>query len=417
MAWAEQLPSGHYRGGYWIKDGDKKRKRYVSEDENGQPFVRKTDAKEAAEDAAAEARRKAPTTQGNGKTLYRDWWAKLSATRHENKISSSPDIEDGLFRNFFEEKWGDKQLNQIKRTDVQRWVWSLDDGSRKPSYIGRIAGSFTTSMNLAVDEGLLDASPCVKIKLFKNPKKTKKSRRTKRHMTVDYGAAIDAGLHPRVARARRFQHDTGARPGELCGLHADHVDLKNKRVHLQDVYVSKLKVIRPWPKDEDGRWVPLTEAAFTAVEEALDGRDLTAGCGVPHFNGKPCKSVIVFLSPRGKPMTPRNYAQLMTRAAGRQEMDAANGPYTMRRGFATRAKRAGIDLNTIRILMGHAHTDQTLEYIADEEVNEVEFLDKFEGNSGLRAIEGGASRGAQRGAEPHGTTLGDIGPGESSKVS
>ncbi|MEV5720440.1 hypothetical protein AB0L41_41730 [Amycolatopsis mediterranei] len=107
----------------------------------------------------------------------------------------------------------------------------------------------------------------------------------------------------------------------------------------------------------------------------------------------------------------------MTRAARRQELDAAMGPYTMRRGFATRAKRAGVDLNTTRILMGHAHMDQTLEYTADEDVNEVEFLDKFEGHTGLRAIQGGASRGAQRGAEPHGKPLDEAGTDEASHVS
>ena len=67
--------------------------------------------------------------------------------------------------------------------------------------------------------------------------------------------------------------------------------------------------------------------------------------------------------------------------------------------------------------MGHATMDQTLGYVQDDAVNEQEFLDKFENNTTRRAIEGGASRGAERGAQTHGKPLDDAGTDEASQVS
>jgi hypothetical protein len=54
----------------------------------------------------------------------------------------------------------------------------------------------------------------------------------------------------------------------------------------------------------------------------------------------------MFLSPRAKPRKPANYLQLLTRAAERGELPIVMSPYTARRGFATRAKRAGVELTT-----------------------------------------------------------------------
>ncbi|MBE8518369.1 hypothetical protein ILP97_12760 [Amycolatopsis sp. H6(2020)] len=115
--------------------------------------------------------------------------------------------------------------------------------------------------------------------------------------------------------------------------------------------------------------------------------------------------MLVFASPRGKPLKPANYLQLLTRAAECAKLPVVFGPYTVRRGFATRANRARVELKNIRLLMGDAALDQTLDYVQDDVVNEREFLDEFERKPGLRAIEGGAPRGA----ESHGTTLDDAG--------
>lgn len=372
MAWPERLPGGKWRGCWRKPDGTKDYTRKSTHPEH--PYALKRDAKKAADEAEVRARRQAAVTTGtlSADTQWGAWWDLIQPDRA--KRPSDTDLTDlYIVRGYLRPRWGDTPLNGIAHKRVQVWLDSLADGSCEqwtkpsppaPAYVRRIFATFRASLQRALDEGALDASPCAGIRLPKIPKKRKQ------HLSVHDAERIGAVVRDDYRDALDTILETGMRPNELCGLHADRVDWDTMSADVDMVFVSRKKVIRAWPKDKDARRVWLTEKAAECIRRRLEGRDLTAGCGVPHVDGSECRSVLVFLTERGRPMNVQQMGNRLRYAAAAHEVPART-PYSGRRGFATRAARGGADAFAIASAMGHASVEQTQGYVQDERVGPV----------------------------------------------
>ena len=371
MAWVEKLTTG-YRGCWRDPDGKKCYTNATSHPEH--PYALKRDARAAAVEAEAKASRKAAAGNGTlaARTLWGDWWDIIAAGR------ATPDTmtdvnEASVVRNYLRPRWGDTELIGVKHRLVQGWVDSLVDGTAKEwtgkrppeaSYVQRIFAVFRASMQQAVAAEVLDATPCAGIKL---PTIRRKRKTT---LTTDEAETIGAQLRADYRDALNTILDSGARPGELCGLHADRVDLDSLWVDIDMVFVAGKNVIRSWPKDKDARRVPITRNAADIIRRRLADRDLTAGCGVQHADGRECGSVLVFLTEHGKPMNPIGLRNRLRHAAKTHQVPHRS-PYTARRGFATRLARGGADPFAIAEAMGHASVDQSQDYIDNERIGPV----------------------------------------------
>ncbi|MEU0465081.1 tyrosine-type recombinase/integrase [Amycolatopsis sp. NPDC006131] len=394
MAWGERLPNGKtYRGCYRDSDG---KKQFVR-DLHGKVvhYDRKTDAKLAAQELEVAARRRAAPSEvpENAKVTWGEWWESLQEER------DNPETDTAAKERFAAEKhiiprWGDVPLNQIKNRDIQRWVDSRSGlkvrPGMSPAYARRIYAIFRVAINLAVKEGVLTASPCVGVSL---PKVLRKDKKFYTDESFD-----GLKLSEEFADIVEFTKQTGLRPGEIAGLHADHVDRKRGWVDVSMVYVSKRKVIRPYPKDGDARKVPLTKKALEILDRRLNGRDLTGGCGIPHSDGSRCRSSLVFLTPRGNIATPMNVQEALWRAYNQAGKEPPGGLYAGRRGFATSAADGGIDVFTLAELMGHADINQTREYVQQSTATRAKLMAAL-GEKPTLELVGGAD-GAEPGAEP-----------------
>src|SRR5690606_4082343 len=177
-------------------------------------------------------------------------------------------------------------------------------------------------------------------------------------------------------------------------------DLDRGWVEVVDTFVYRRRVIRPSPKDEDVRMVPLSSVAVEIARRRLDGRDLSAGCGLPHTDGSTCRSALVFLTERGRPMTPNAFSQSIKRAADKAGIDASN-LYSVRRGYATRAAAGGMDAFLLAELMGHADVRITRRYVQMSEAARERALAALGDHAPLRPV-------GQRGAPAWGTRGADL---------
>jgi integrase len=359
MAWPDPLPGGGWRGGYRDSAGAK---RYVK-DSAGKTvkYGRKSDARSAANEKEVEARRQAasPETVIAKSTTWGEWWDQIAPKRRRADTDTDRTERD-IVEKYLRPKWGSVPLNRIihagsDETGCQEWVTDVLSPGRAPSYSRRIWGVFSSSISYAVEKKVLTANPCAGIKL------PKLRKRAKPFMDDAHVESLGEALDAQYRDMAEFDRETGLRPGEVCGLHADQLDLDGGWVTATNVYVSRKRVIRPWPKDGDARRVPLTLRAVEIARRQLGGRDLRSGCGMPHSDGSKCRSVLVFLSPTGLPVNPRTFAVALERAADRAEVDHRS-PYAARRGFATWAAR-GVDAFELAELMGHEDIDQTREYV------------------------------------------------------
>ena len=263
MASAEKLPSGRWRGLY--RDADGKKRRVPG------TFPRKSDAKEAAQEAEVKARRTAAAATGtlSARTPWGAWWEIVAADRHFE--SDAGRTEAQLVRAYVKPRWEDVPLNKIIQRDIQKWVEHLERGKApvdmvdpkfsqrplSPSYVQRIYSPFRVSITKPIDDGILDASPCAGVRL---PKRAKKP---KTYMTPEESAEL--ALRQDYRDAVDFMHETGLRPGELTGLHSHRIDRKRRVLTVAETYVFRAKKIRGWPKDKDARQVPLTARAWTLI--------------------------------------------------------------------------------------------------------------------------------------------------------
>lgn len=361
MAWAEQLKSKKWRGGWWDTNG---KKHYTRRPEFPlHPYDYKSDALVAAQEAEVRARRVAAADQGTlaASITWGAWWDQ---SRQDRPDSDTCRNECNIVEKYLRPKWGNTPLNQITRKMIQRWVTDELTPGKAASYTCRIYAVFRSSLSRALDQEILDATPCVRIKLPTIRKKPKpyvdQPGLDALTQPADGVMALrDPGHRALIAVA----YETGLRPGELCGMHVDQVDLDTGWIEVTHVYVQRRKVIRGWPKDKDYRRVPLTSAAVAILRPLLAQRG-TQGCGVPHTDGAECKSDLVFRSQRGSLITQDALQQALPQAAKRAGV-APKSPYALRRGAFTWMAEGGVDAFTIAAIAGHASLDQTAEYVQE----------------------------------------------------
>lgn len=360
MAWTEPLDSGRYRGGY-RRPGNPK-KLYV----NG-TFALKRDAKEAAQEEEVKARREAARSTGKlpARITWGEWWDLIKEGR-ASKPTDTAVRERKLVRRYLMPQWGEVPLNRIEQPLVQQWVnaltagnvdgWTKKDRPPSPGYVRSVYGLFAATIGQAVPR-VLTTSPCTGIKLPRVRKKPKP------YMPVADAEKLTFKRRQDYRDAVDFELETGLRPNELCGLHADRIDWAGW-LDVVEVFVERRGVIRPEPKDKDARRVPLTSRALEILRRRLGDRDLGDGCGVPHSDGAQCRSPLVFLTDRGRVMRPKGLHNAMATAARNAKLPMRGG-YTLRRGYATRAIDGGADPFTVKRIMGHADLEELEGYVQE----------------------------------------------------
>lgn len=348
MASAEQLPSGRWRGVYRDADG---RKRHTKA-----PHHRlKRDATAAAQEAEVKARRQASRSDGtlSARTTWGDWWVLVN--EHRDFTSDTADNERRVTEKHLMPQWGTEPLNGIKRRDVQAWVDSLSRQGYEPTYVRRIYAVLRMTILKAIEDEVLDTSPLAAIRLPKIAKKAKS------YVSMDDLEALAPHMRRDYELASSFVLETGLRPGELAGLHESQIDYAGW-LAVSAAYVSGQEKIRDRPKDGDCRFIPLSPKALDVVRERIGARETNRPCGVPHFQDRQCTSPLVFRTERGAVLDQQLFKLALRRASEKAGLPRKS-PYGLRRGFATRLARAGVDIVEIAGLMGHADIRQTQDYI------------------------------------------------------
>lgn len=394
MAWADPYPGGGFRGGYRDSAG---KKQYVKDlDGKTVRYGTKKKAKTAANEKEVDARRSAAPSEVPiaATTKWGEWWDQLAKKRTFDDTDTAS-TEANIVENYLRPQWGDVSLNAISFKAADLWVQEGDLKVRpgmSPGYVHRIFSVFNVSIKAALKEEILMASPLAGIKLPKRHKKPKPYLSTTSnsamspHLREDYRDALDFGL------------ETGPRPGEICGLHSDRIDLDRGWMLVAETFVKRRGIIRPYPKDGDVRWVPLTDRACEIAARRIAGRDESKGCGFVHSDGLPCTGVLVFLTVRGRIMHPDTMGYHMKNAAVKAKV-SRRSPYTVRRGWATRAAEGGLDAFQIAEILGHSTLDQAQEYVQQTSAARIKLTTALSKYPQLTVLEGGLGQKSEAGAE------------------
>lgn len=341
MAFTEVRANGRVRGGFRDATG---RKVWVPG-----TFSSKRAAMRAAIDAEAEARDAKPKNLAAIDMTWGEWCEAWWPTRAIEPATA--DNEGSMVRNHIAPTWADVPLADINRHDVQAWATGLT-GTLGPASVKRVLGVMVSSLSAAIDAELLDSNPANRIKLPPAPQ-GKEVYLTR----AQFERFADAIPYANDTAIVQMLAGTGMRWGELAGLHWHNLDVDGGMVTVADV--ASAGEIKPYPKGRRQRRVPVFEFSF----ENLVVPAKVVPCNVPHRHGK-CPSGLVFPSGTNGALDDRNfYRRVMEPAMKKADLDGLGATlHDLRHTYASWLVQAGVPLERIALLLGHASTNTTQIY-------------------------------------------------------
>lgn len=358
---AGQRPDGRpiyrYRGRYTNSEGKKKSK----------TFDTKSGALRWAGDEESKVHRGQRSDPTAARMPWGDWCDRWwPAKRLEPSTRAGG---DSRLRVHVRPRWGSVRLIDISRMDVQAWVNELDR-KLSPSMVRQCYRLLSNSLSSAVAEGVIAASPCVKIALPTEPS------RGERFLTDAESARLLDMFDGPYRVFTELMLGTGLRIGEAAGLHAARVDLDAARLDVVEVFEYSSGEMRGYPKSKRRRSVPLTPDLVALLKAHLQLRPVAKTCGRPHRGGK-CPGGLLVPGPRGSVIDPTNFQQRQWRSAairaglavdlgkderGRQQWRLTATPHDLRHTYASRLVQLGIPIERLQLLLGHEDLKVTQRY-------------------------------------------------------
>ena len=257
-----------------------------------------------------------------------------------------------------------QSLDEISSLQIERWRTKRNEAQRKPSTVNRDLASLKSALSRAVEWGLLKSHPLKRVRLARLD-----SVGVVRYLTDDEGSRLQASLDTREGRLRT-ERDTANRwrqdrkyallPDLRSSPFADHLkpmvllslgtglrrgELFNLKWSDVDPIQTNLTVRGTTAKSGKTRHVPLN----------IDVAKTLAGWR-EHAKGE---GEYVFTNSAGRPFDNVNKAWSAVLIGSK----ISNFRWhDMRHDFASHLVMAGVDLNTVRELLGHADLKMTLRY-------------------------------------------------------
>lgn len=242
---------------------------------------------------------------------------------------------------------GDVDVRGIDLDALRDWLWRASQRGDARSTLARRTSSARGFFRWALDEGLIDVDPSLRLVT------PKRGRHLPQVANADgLGAVLDdAAAHaadgdPIALRDHailELLYGSGVRVAELCGLDVADVDLDRATARVTG-------------KGSKERVVPFGAPARRAMEAYLvRGRPaLAARAAAP--------APALLLGARGGRIGARAVYDIVARAVGPVVGASAVGPHALRHSAATHLLDGGADLRAVQELLGHASLGTTQIY-------------------------------------------------------
>jgi integrase len=382
VAWAEQLPSGLYRGCYRDRTG---KRRTVA------PVRQKAQALRdagAAEDKARRTRRDLDA----GRTTWGEWADEWLPTR---RLEASTEKSGASYLKRVRAKWDDVRLDEITSMELQRWVRQLER-ELAPSSIEKAFYLLSASLKAALIDGRIEVNPCRGVELPPLPPAEE------RYLTPAETDQILYRLDGVYRSLAELMLGTGVRIGEACGLHWHRVNLDAGTIDVIETWDPTALEMKAYPKSKRRRTVPITGELGDLLVRLYDARRPAQSCGRPHARYRAarrraaakgidavdrCRAGLVLPGPKGAVLDPRNFGKRQWKTACKAAGVAEATPHALRHTYASLLATAGLPLLRLQEVMGHERIETTMRYAHL----------MTDGHDEVRAA---LARGARGGADP-----------------
>ena len=243
-------------------------------------------------------------------------------------------------------RYGNMILSRFNTHMLEQFQTERLKKGNKPATVNRLIAVISHMFTKAVDWNMMDKEIVTAIRVKMLPENNKRLRYLSQEECTALVNACDVHLRPIVIAAL----NTGCRKSEILGLRWDaHIDLKHGFILLDKT------------KNGERREIPINATLKTVFQ------GLTRRLDVPY---------VFFDSSTGKPYkdVKRSFFSAC-RKAGIRDFRF----HDLRHTFASQLVMAGVDLTTVRELLGHKDIKMTLRYAhlaPSHKVKAVDILDK-----------------------------------------
>jgi integrase len=260
---------------------------------------------------------------------FKDFIYELWETELKEKKSGPETLR--LLKKDIVSSWGKRKVADIKRRDI---VLLLDGIVKRGSPItrNRVHSALTRLFNFAAERGVIDDSPCTRIRKLTE---TNKSRvLTDVEIKLLWEALDlerkDIDIFWTTKMVLKMIFLTGQRSGEICGMTLKEVDLDK---NIWTIPAARMK-------NNQEHKLPLTDTAKGIIEHAR----LLFGDGSP----------FVFCSPyRDKPIQPHSLSRAILRHREEIGIEVPFTPHDIRRTVRTRLAELKVDEFIAERVLGH----------------------------------------------------------------
>lgn len=360
----------------------------------GKRYTRTDPLKKVVQDWAAELesqlRRGDFVDPNAGKVTLASWWVEWQTTRRVAKATAAKN--ETHWRVHVEPAFGSWPLAQIQSIDVEKWVAGM---------VARKVGGEATATALrllrqvleaAVDARRIRVNPAEKVRAPKPPKHVDRfldvdeADRLLEHVTrpvrpekgTPRGRAWERVPDLESQLLVKLMLDAGLRWQEAGGMHHFRVDVRRRRVRVQEV-LERDGAIKAQPKSEAGaRWAPLTDELVELYEQHVRRHGREGLVFALDYDVAPEQRV---------PLDYSNWVKRVWGPAVRAAELAAPlpTPHDCRHSYGSWLADNGVPPHEIMVLMGHSSLRAVERYIHASEAR----MDRAREALGARRAHGG----------------------------
>ncbi|MEU4709448.1 tyrosine-type recombinase/integrase [Nocardia salmonicida] len=364
MPSTEPLPSGRFRAIYRDASAPNGKARVPG------TFATEREAlkKAAAAEEAAEQQTGGPATK----------WARsvtlgeiLADWRHWRRVApGTAKRDDSRIDLHVTPRWGSDALSTITREGVENWVFDELCGEKKlsPSTARKCYFHLSSMLGYAVSERkILTENPAAGAKLPDTHAMPAKFISDEAHR------AIWATMPPEYQDVLDVLDETGLRPGELQGLHAEDIDLAGKLARIVWSYDAATGILKEL-KDKDCRSVPLGDKSLAIFARLIKEHGYGQPAPVRYVKRtRDVESGLIFRQANGRPVSDSEFrkslrasARIAYEGTGKARRNVGRVfPYMWRHRYAKRLLLAGLSIDELSVLMGHSSIDITKKWYGD----------------------------------------------------
>lgn len=240
-------------------------------------------------------------------------------------------------------KWGERRVNDIRRSEVEAWLAVLVEGGKSGSRVRQAGRLLSQIMEYARADRMIATNPVAGVKL---PRERKE--RPDHYLTAEQVWELsDAVGEPWDVLVRTLGF-TGLRWGELSALTVSDIDFERQRFMVSKAY-SDIggRLVLGSTKTHEARWVPIPAGLGQELGEAVEGRP---GASLVFHRG-------------GEPVSSAYFLRSILRPAAESVKGIPDALVThdLRHTAASLAIRGGVHVKTLQRMLGHKTATLTLD--------------------------------------------------------